>query len=72
MVARFLHYFPQYSLRSLTDGALSVGEFFYLWGGLLDCEVPEVTEPVEDTVARRTRQVAAEAHAAAVKKAQGM
>ena len=71
MVGRFLHYFPQYTLQDLTDGTLSMGVFFYLWGGLLDNEAPEVTESVEAAVSRRTREAAKAAHADAVK-ARGM
>ncbi len=71
MVARFLHHFPQYTLADLADGTLSMGAFFYLWGGLLDCEAPEATEPTEETVARKTREIARAAHARATK-AQGM
>lgn len=72
MVGRFLHYFPQYTLRNLEDGTLSMGRFFYLWGGLLDNEAPEATEPVEDTVERRTKEAAAAAHAAALQRQRGM
>lgn len=71
MLGRWLNYYPQYKLRHLADGTVSVGEFFYLWGALLDNEVPEATEPVEDAIARRTREVARAAHAAA-KKSRGM
>lgn len=58
MVARFLHYYPQYSLSDLRDGTLGYGEFIYLLGGMFDVEDPTVTESVQDKIARRTRELA--------------
>ncbi len=63
MVARFLHYFPQYTLVELKSGALSPPDFFYLYGGLLDVEQPEATEPALDRINRLTRQAHAKATA---------
>ncbi len=62
VIGRWLHYFPQYTLRNLADGTVSVGEFFYLWGALLDNEQPEVTEPAEVAMTRAVRA----AHIAAI------
>lgn len=67
MVARFLHYFPQYTLRDLTDGTLSVEEFRLLYAGMTDNLNPEQTEPVAEAMGRRTR----EAHIRARSKARG-
>lgn len=64
MIARFLHYFPQYTLAELESGALAPSDFLYLYGGLLDVEQPEVTEPTRDKLARLT----VEAHKAASKR----
>ena len=56
MVARFLHYYPQYELRDLTDGKVSMGEFNYLMGGMLDVVNPDATETAAERVARATRE----------------
>jgi hypothetical protein len=50
LIAKFLNFYPQYTLRNLSDGTLTLGEFVYLGGGMLDVLAPESTEPFEDKV----------------------
>lgn len=57
MIARFLHFFPQYTLADLGPaGRLSLGEFRLLYAGMIDLENPEAAEPREETVARKVRE----------------
>lgn len=60
MLARFLHYFPQYTLADLRGG-LGFEDFAFLYGGMMDIEHPEAMESFEERMARKTR----EAHLAA-------
>lgn len=64
-MAQFLSFYPRYSLRDLSDGTLSVAEFVFLTGGMLDIINPEATESFEEKVNRSTR----EAHTKAVSNA---
>lgn len=57
LIARFLHYFPQYTLRDLQDGTLSLGEFRMLLAGMTDNTNPEVTMPLEELVSQRVREM---------------
>jgi hypothetical protein len=57
LVARFLHFYPQYDLADLRgSGRLSYGEFMFLVGGMFDVESPEHTEPPLDRVNRLMRE----------------
>ncbi len=54
MVARFLHFYPQYSLADIRGPGLSLAEFAYLYGGMVDILNPEATEPFAETAAKAT------------------
>ena len=56
LVAQFLHHFPQYRLSDVTDGTLSMPEFVYLVGGMLDIENPQATETGKERVDRAVRE----------------
>lgn len=58
MVARFLHFFPQYSLDDLRT--MPVADYLFLLSGMLDVVSPQLSESFEEKAARAT-------HAAAVK-----
>lgn len=62
-LALFLHYFPQYTLKDLQEGALSLGEFRLLYAGMVDQVNPEATEPDEEKVARLVREAHSKAKA---------
>ena len=63
MVARFLHFFPQYTLADLRR--MPVQDFHFLMAGLLDVASPQVTEPFEEKAARAVRAQAERAAARA-------
>lgn len=44
-MARFLHYYPQYTLDDLKRGYPSGPDFLMLYAGMVDNENPEQTEP---------------------------
>lgn len=54
MVARFLNFFPQYSLADLRGPGLSLAEFAYLYGGMVDVLNPEATQSFQEKVAAAT------------------
>ena len=56
MLAQFLHFYPQYTLRDLRDGTLTIPEFRLLYTGMLDVEHPDMTEPLEEQATRLTRE----------------
>lgn len=58
-MARFLHYFPQYELEDLRlGGRLTYGQFMFLVGGMFDVEEPSRTEPPQDRITRKMRELA--------------
>ncbi len=62
-MAKFLNFYPQYRLKDLGEGGeLSVVEFVFLSGGMLDVTDPQSTETDEERINRATR----EAHVNAV------
>ena len=60
MLAEFLHFYPGYRLDDLRR--LSVADFIYLVGGMLDVTAPEATESTEERVSRKVREMGARAH----------
>jgi hypothetical protein len=59
LVAKFLHFYPQYKLADLrAGGGLTYGEFMFLVGGMFDVEDPEVTEHPRDRIRRKTMELA--------------
>lgn len=60
-MARFLHFYPQYSLDDLRNGRLQYDEFMFLVGGMFDVEEPERTESQETKVSREVRAIAVQA-----------
>jgi len=59
LVARFLHFYPQYELADLRGGGrLTYGEFMFLVAGMFDVEQPEATEPPAETISRKLRELA--------------
>lgn len=61
IIARFLNYFPQYTLDDIRTGRLSAAEFAYLNTGMLDCEFPGETEPVAVAIRRKVEEAHANA-----------
>lgn len=64
-MARFLHYYPQYTLDDLREGRVSGPDFIMLYAGMVDNENPQETEPVP--AARR--RLVEEAHLRAMESA---
>lgn len=56
MVARFLHFYPQYSLADLRGPGLTLAEFAYLFGGMVDVMNPDATTSFEEKAAEATMQ----------------
>ncbi len=56
MVARFLHFYPQYRLADLCGPGLSMAEFGYLYGGMVDVVNPDATMSFEERAADATMQ----------------
>lgn len=54
MTARFLHFYPQYSLADLCGPGLSMEEFAYLYGGMVDVLNPDATTSFEEKAAEAT------------------
>lgn len=63
LVARFLNFYPQYTLADLrTGGRLTYGEFMFLVGGMFDTVDPHgPTEPRGDKIQRAVRELAEKA-----------
>jgi len=59
LVARFLHFYPQYELADLrTGGRLNYGEFMFLVAGMFDIEQPEATETTQERTKRKLHEMA--------------
>lgn len=61
-VARFLNFYPQYTLADLEE--MSPADYHWLYGGMLDVLNPDHTDPPEVRMRRRVE----EAHRAALAK----
>lgn len=65
-IAAFLHYYPQVTLADLRT--MPAEDYLFLLLGMIDNVNPEATEPLEDRIARKTREAAAAAHSNAKKR----
>lgn len=71
MVARFLNYFPQYTLQDLCTGDLSPAHFYWLFAGMMDVEMPELTRPLADVHREQIKDIAARHHEQMAPKGKG-